>query len=352
MNKPAPAPRLHRPWDQPPAPGTMIEVAAGVFWARLSLPMALDHVNVYALDDGDGWTIIDTGLGTSRGRAEWEALLTGPLAHQPVHRVVVTHHHPDHIGLAGWFQEQGAALVTTRTAWLYARMLLRDIEERPHPETIAFWRAAGMAPNLLAERAAQRPFNFSDTVAPLGLGYQRIADGQQIRMGGREWLIRTGDGHAPEHATFWEIGGNLVIGGDQLLPDISAIVAVHASEPAADPLAEWLDSTADFIPHARDDQLVLPGHKLPFTGLPLRLHQMIAHHDEALARLLIHLEAPRTASQCFVPVFGRELTGNLYGMALVEAVAHLNHLYHQDRITRRSDADGVWWWQRRADGSA
>jgi len=131
-------------------------------WMRLPLPMALDHVNVYALDDGDSWTIIDTGFASKRGRGIWQTLLNGPLAGKPVSRVVVTHHHPDHVGLAGWFIENGAELCMPRTGWLMARMLTLDVQEAPSPEALTFYTRAGMDPSVFARRKEERPFNFAD----------------------------------------------------------------------------------------------------------------------------------------------------------------------------------------------
>ncbi|MFN6978071.1 MAG: MBL fold metallo-hydrolase [Gemmobacter sp.] len=328
-----------------PAPGEAQEVAPGILWMRIPLPMVLDHVNVLALDDGDGWTVIDTGLDTARTRAVWTALEAGLLAGRPVRRLVVTHHHPDHIGLAGWFQDRGAELVTTRTAWLFARMLTLDVQETATAQARAFWRDAGVPAAMQAEKAAERPFNFADVVAPMPVGYTRIRDGQHIRMGGRDWLVRTGDGHAPEQATFWCAGEGLVIGGDQMLPGISANIGVYPTEPGADPLAEWLASIERFAPHARDDQLVLPGHKLPFRGLPARLATMAAEHHAALDRLLAHLAVPRVAADCFAPLFGREVGGGAYMLALVETVAHLNHLWARGRVARARGADGAWHWR-------
>jgi glyoxylase-like metal-dependent hydrolase (beta-lactamase superfamily II) len=312
---------------------------------RLPLPMVLDHVNVYALDDGDGWTVIDTGFSGSKSRAIWEALLDGPLAGKPVARVIVTHHHPDHVGLAGWFIGRGAELLMPRTGWLMARMLTLDVQATYPAETLEFYRLSGMDATELDRRRTERPFNFADCVAPLPLGYTRLVEGGTIVMGGRRWDIRMGDGHAPEHATFWSRDDNLVIGGDQLLPSISANLGVYPTEPGADPVADWLRSCEAFKPVARDDQLVLGGHKLPFTGLPLRLEQMIENHHGALARLLAHLAEPRVAGDCFLPLFKRSIGRSEYGLALVEALAHLNHLHQSGQASRRAGPDGAWLWQ-------
>lgn len=340
---------IRYPFAPPEGEVGAVEVAPGILWLRLPLPMALDHVNIYALDDrpdgGDGWTLIDTGIDSAKTRAIWERLLAGPLQGRPIRRVVVTHHHPDHIGLAGWFQARGAELVTTRTAWLYARMLTLDAQALPVEESLAFWRSAGMDADLLAKRAGERPFNFCDVVAPLPLGFTRIGQGDQITMGGRRWFVRIGHGHAPEHATFWSMDDALILGGDQLLPSISANIGVYPTEPEADPLGEWLHSCRSFQPHAREDHLILPGHKLPFTGLPLRLAQMIENHEGALDRLRDHLTTPRTAADCFSQLFKRQIDASSYGLALVEAVAHLNHLLHLGAVRRERRADGAWLWQ-------
>ena len=336
---------IQTPIETAPAPGEAIEVADGVLWLRVPLPMALDHVNAYALRDaaGEGWTLIDTGLDTRKTRALWEAAMAGPLAGLPVTRLVVTHHHPDHVGLAGWFQQAGAQLWMTRTAWLFARMLTLDEQAVPTSETLAYWQSAGMEPETFARRRAERPFNFADVVHPMPLGFTRLRDGGTIEMGGRTWDIRFGQGHAPDHATFWSRDDALVIGGDQLLATISPNLGVYATEPGADPVAEWLESCAGFRPHARDDQLVLPGHKLPFTGLPARLEQLIANHHGALERLRTHLASgEKTAAECFAPLFKRRIDAGTYGLALVEAVAHLNHLHAIGAVTRRRRADGAW----------
>jgi glyoxylase-like metal-dependent hydrolase (beta-lactamase superfamily II) len=285
------------------------------------------------------------GFDTGKARAIWEAVLSGPLAGRPVRRVLVTHYHPDHVGLAGWFQARGAELWTTRTSWLLARMLVLDEQPLPVAETVAFWTSAGMAPGILAQRLAERPFNFCDVVAPLPLGYRRIAEGDRMRIGGRDWDVRMGDGHAPEHATLWSSDGTLVLGGDQLLPSISPNLGVYASEPEADPVGDWIASCRRLAPFATEGQLVLPGHKLPYAGLPTRMRQLEENHEGALDRLAAHLRVPRTAAECFPPLFLREIGPGEYGLALVEAMAHCLHLWHRGIAVRERREDGAWLWR-------
>ncbi|MDF3415550.1 MBL fold metallo-hydrolase [Sulfitobacter sp. M57] len=339
---------LRYPFDTPPVAGSAaIEVAPGVLWLRMPLPMKLDHVNIYAFDEGDSWTIIDTGFASKKSKEIWAEVLAGPLGGKPVSRVVVTHHHPDHIGLAGWFQtEHGAELVTTRTAWLTARMLTLDEQEVSPEETLAFYRLSGMDPEMLEKRRKDRPFNFCDIVAPLPLGFTRVKQGDCIRFGGRDWDVHMGNGHAPEHATFWSRDDNLVLAGDQILSSISPNVGVYPTEPMADPIGEWLEACERLAPMARADHLVLGGHKLPFTGLPKRMEQLIENHHGALKRLAAYIDRPKSASECFSPLFKRKIGEAEYGLALVEAVAHLSHLYQSGLATRELRAeDGAWVYQ-------
>lgn len=341
---------LRYPWDEPPGEGEAIEIASGVLWMRLPLPMVLDHVNIYALDEGDHWTIVDAGMYSERSVAIWQKLLAGPLGGKPVGRVILTHHHPDHVGMVGWFMRGGkggmdAELLTTRTAWLTSRMLILDVEDKVTPEAQEFWRRAGMDSETYARRSLERPFNFADMAHPLPVGYTRIIQGDVIEAAGRKWDIHIGNGHASEHLTLWSQDDNLVIAGDQILPSISPNIGVHVTEPMADPLADWLEACDRLSGLAREDHLVLGGHKLPFTGLPRRMRQLIENHDGGLRRLLVHLATPRMASECFSPLFKRKVDHAVYGMALAETIAHLNHLLFLDQVTRTMGENGAWMWQ-------
>ena len=336
------------PWTEPPAEGEAIEIAAGVLWMRLPLPMKLDHVNIYAFDDGNSWTLVDTGMSSNKSRRILESLMAGPLGGKPVSRVLVTHHHPDHVGNAGWFQSKhGAELVTSRTAWLFARMLTLDVQETWPEETLAYYRSAGMDPTFFAARQNDRPFNFADTVYPMPLGFTRIKQGDVFRMGGRDWDVHMGNGHAPEHVTLWSRDDNLVITGDQVLSSISPNLGVYATEPEADPVGEWLEACERLATLAKPDHLCLGGHKLPFSRLPLRMRQLIDNHHGALDRLIEFLSEPRTAAQCFEPLYKREIGAGEYGLALVEAVAHCNHLWLEGKVDRERDPNAAWVYTRR-----
>jgi len=323
---------------EPPQGTTALEIAPGIRWLRLPLPWALDHVNAYALEDDDGWTLVDTGIDSPLLRAHWTEALAA-LGPKPVTRVIITHHHPDHIGLAGWFQAQGAELVTSRTAWLYARMLTLDPE--PHPaEVETFLTRAGLDPSQRDTRRA-RAFRFGETVAPLPLGFTRLSEGDRVTAGGRDWVVRIGQGHAPDHLTLW--ARDVVLIGDQVLPRISPNIGVYPTEPEADPLGEYLTSLAAL---ARDagDQLILPGHQRPFYGLGPRIAALQAEHGLALDRLHAHLTPPRRAADCFAPLYRREIGPGELGLALAETLAHLNCLTATGRARRTLGPDGAWLW--------
>lgn len=343
MDRPVEA--LRYPFPEPPAPGSAVELAEGVLWLRLALPFRPDHLNVYAIDDGDAWTLVDTGLDNPACREAWDALLAGPLAGRPVGRVILTHHHPDHVGLVGHFQALGAELWTTRTAWLMARMLTLDRQDRPSAELLDFWRGAGMDGEILAERAATRPFNFADMVRPLPLGYRRIGEGDEIVAGGRRWRVAIGHGHAPEQATLFGIDHDLVLVGDQVLPTISPNLGVYATEPDADPVGEFLESCARLGTLATARHLALPGHGRPFLDLPDRLAALAASAEAGLDRLRGFLAEPRRAADCFPVLYGRRIGAAEYGLALAEALGHLNRLTAAGEAGRRMGSDGAWRWR-------
>jgi len=332
-----------------PEPGALITLAEGVHWLRIPMPGSLNHINVWALDDGAGVALVDTGLSISISREAWDAVFAGPLAGRPVTRVIVTHFHPDHIGLAGWLVERfGVPLWMTRGEWLWARMLTTDVRDSPPPESAAYQRAAGWDEERIAAEAGKGWGRFASVVSPVPLSYVRMQDGDSIRIGARDWRIVIGSGHSPEHACLVDEAGEVMIAGDQVLPRITSNVSLSISEPEADPLCDWLASIAK-LRTLPADLLVLPSHGEPFTGLHARLDALADGHRGRLDALREHIVEPKRAVDCFSVLFGRKIDDGNYGLATGEAMAHLRHLETTGRA-RREVRDGVHWFA--AIGSA
>lgn len=335
---------LTYPFDGVPGSGEAIGVAPGVLWMRLALPMTLNHVNVYAVEDEDGWALVDTGLNTPPTIEAWEALLAGPLGGRPVTRMICTHMHPDHIGLAGWLCERfDAPLLMSRLEYVTARMLIGDTG-RAAPEIGAtFYRAAGWTEEQIG--AWRKSFGrFGQAVAALPDGFQRLEEGQAVTLGGEDWRVVIGEGHSPEHVCLWRLSDDVFLGGDQILPRISSNVSVWPTEPDADPLGDWLRSLAWLRERLPDSLLVLPSHGEPFYGVHARLDALVRGHEVALKRLERTLERPSRAVDGFSALFACPVDDGVLGMATGESLAHLNYLHRNGRIRRERDAAGVDWW--------
>lgn len=327
-----------------PAAGKVREVAPGVLWARLPLPFQLDHVNLYLLADGEGWMVIDTGLKTPASIAAWKALLSGPLAGRPIRRVLCTHMHPDHIGLAGWLCERsGASLLMSRTEYLTGRMLAAEEADDPPQAGEIFYRAAGWSDARIQAWRADYG-GFGKGVSPMPRAYKRLCDDDLLSINGEEWQVVVGAGHSPEHVCLWRRSDDAFIAGDQILPRISSNVSVWPTEPDADPLGDWMDSLTKLRALLPERALILPGHGEPFTGVHARLDALRRGHETALKRLDRTLRKPARVIDAFPAVFGRAVGDAMLGMATGEAQAHLNYLERRGRARRSRDEAGVDWW--------
>jgi len=333
--------------DTTPGLAETIEVAPGIHWLRMPLPFQLNHINLWLLEDGDGYVIIDTGLKLEETRAHWRTLFDrfgiahGGTAGKPVNRLVVTHFHPDHIGLAGWLaQELDTELWISRTEWLMARMLYLDTDASNHNSMTHFFAQHGMD-QALAERMFAGGNTYRKRVAEAPYHHRRLREGDTLAIGGRTWEIIIGTGHAPEHVCLWTADGDILISGDQILPKITPNISVWASEPDASPLEEYLGSFANFgaLP---DDALVLPSHNLPFHGLQRRIAQIVDHHHERLDRLRDGFNGARLSAAEAVPLmFRRDLDDHQMGFAMGECLAHLAYLESAGNMAGRLDSDGI-----------
>jgi glyoxylase-like metal-dependent hydrolase (beta-lactamase superfamily II) len=339
MNASLPA-LLAFPISEPPAPGTAREVAPGLWWLRMPLPFALDHINLWLLADSDGWVQVDCGYGDRATRTLWEEHFATTLGGRALNRVIATHFHPDHFGNAAWLIRRfGCPLTTPQAEFLTAHAVAGEHSGYGTGPTCALFRAHGLAPEHLAAMEA-RGNQYVRGVPELPTSCQRLMGGDELEIGGNRWRAVFGYGHSPEHAALFSESLGVCISGDMLLPRISTNVSVPPIEPEGDPLARFLASLAAFAALPQDT-LVLPSHGLPFVGAAPRVEQLLAHHAARLVELEAAAVRPRTAGELVPVLFRRQLDVQQRFFAMGEAIAHLNHLWHAGRLDRTIAADGT-----------
>ncbi len=340
-------PKLDYPFETGPTPGTgeAVEVAPGVMWLRMPLGGALQFINVWAIADGEGWCVVDTGMQTRDTSQAWRTAFKDALGGKPITRVIVTHLHPDHIGLAGWMTRKfQCRLWMTRLEYLQCRMLVADTGREAPEDGMRFYKAAGWDEDAL-ENYRARFGGFGKAIYQLPDSYRRLNDGDEFDIGGHMWRIVTGNGHSPDHACLYCPELKLLISGDQVLPRISSNVSVFPTEPDADPLTDWMTSCAKVKAAVPDEVLVLPAHNDPFHGLHARLDHLIAGHERSLGRLEKSLAEPKRAVDVFGALFARPIGPELVGMATGESLAHINCLIERGKAVAEADADGVIWYR-------
>jgi len=332
---------LSYPFDNRPNPGELIEVGPGIFWVRMPLPISLNHINLWMLEEQDGWTLVDTGMATEDTKALWEEIFSTHLNSKPVKQVIVTHMHFDHLGLAGWLVEKwGATLCMSRTEYLSSRVIINEIKSDPPEATVAFFRAAGVEESILDEFKV-RFNNRSDFVSPLPSHYKRLTDNQVLQIGSLQWTVIIVEGHSPEHICLHCKSLNIMIAGDQILPRISPNISVRPDEPRANPLHNFLRSCESLKNRLNKDVLILPSHGDPFYGVHLRLQDMINEHKKGLQDLLEFCSQPRSVADVFPILFKSKINiGNMV-IAVGEAVANLNYLVSSKELVVDIGSDGI-----------
>lgn len=334
---------LRYPWETPPKPGEILELMPGVVWVRLALPFQLNHVNIYLLADGDGWTMIDSGFGNEETIAAWTALFAGPLKNFNITRLIVTHSHPDHVGLAGWIVERfDCPLVMSQVEYLQSVYHQnRGTEERKQAQRL-FFRRHGMDENL-TDKLLGRGQDYLKRVSTLPASYRRIAHGDEISIGSRRFKVLTGGGHALDQVMLYCAADKLFLSADQVLSKISPNVSVWAVEPDQNSLGEYLASLASLTTTLPYDALVLPGHGVPFYGLKTRIKQLADHHEERCGMIAVACrEAPKTCAELVPVVFHKyPLDAHQTGFAAGELIAHLNYMVNEGRLVLEPQPDGV-----------
>jgi glyoxylase-like metal-dependent hydrolase (beta-lactamase superfamily II) len=333
---------LRYPWENHPGPDQVVEVMPGVLWVRLKLPFRLNHVNIYLLADGDGWTMVDSGFGNEESIAAWSGLFDGPLAKVRITRLIVTHSHPDHVGLAGWVVERfKCPLFMSQVEYLQSVFFQnRGTEERKQAQRL-FFRRHGMDESL-TDKLLGRGQEYLKRVSVLPPSYRRISHGDEISIGTRRFKVITGGGHALDQVMLYCAADKLFFSADQVLSRISPNVSVWAVEPDQNSLGEYLASLASLTTTLPYDLLVLPGHGVPFYGLKKRIKQLADHHEER-CRLIADAcrESAKTSKELVPVVFHRhDLDAHQMGFAAGELIAHVNYMLVEGRLTSE-EVDGV-----------
>jgi glyoxylase-like metal-dependent hydrolase (beta-lactamase superfamily II) len=335
--------QLKFPWSDHPAAGTTREVAPGVHWLTMPMGGSLAHINLYLLDDGDGWYVVDTGLGNQETSRLWREVFRERLGGKPVKGVFCTHMHPDHIGQAGMITEEFRCPLLMSRAEYYQARAFHGTGPSHHSSWQGrdFYSRAGMPDDYL-ERMRQSFENRANdgfSMPPMPMGYERLRDGDEFIIGGREWDVVVGGGHSPEHVCLHSKSLGVMISGDQILPIITSNVSVHPTEPEANPLMDWMESHDKFL-KTPAETLVLPAHNLPFYGVRERLRQLINHHEDRMLAIEEACVKPQVARDLLPVLFKRRLDPRQMMMALGEAIAHLHLLMHRNRIERTLGEDG------------
>jgi glyoxylase-like metal-dependent hydrolase (beta-lactamase superfamily II) len=325
---------LDYPLADVPEPGTAVTLAPGMLWLRLPVPGSLRHINVWLLDDGDGWTLVDTGMNTPESRELWSGPLLALLDGRPLHRIVCTHHHPDHAGLALFLAERHGARVHMSAGEfaVFGRIRACTEDAAVADSRVAAVEAEGYAVSdelrslIRFERYRRVTSGFPTSIVP-------VADRDVIVAGGREWHVRILAGHTDAQLVLWCKDEGLLISADQVLPRITSNVGIYPERADVDPVRSYLASF-DVLEELPRDTLVLPAHGNPFRGLHARTAELRAHHARTLEQVAAALDEPRTAAQVAKRLFVRPLdTLNGY-LALGETLAHVRCLVNAGAATQ------------------
>ena len=340
--RPAPSPQLQFPHSAPPAPASTIEVAPGILWARLALPFLLDHVNVYFVEDGIGWTLIDTGLGNKATQEAWQAMFDGLLRERPLTRIIATHFHPDHVGSAGFLLRRfDVPLYMSATEYLQSLSIHLDPGALEAEHYRRFYLDHGLDADTTS-RVVTSGHSYLKRTTGLPPTYHRLLAGDVLRIGAREFEVLTGGGHSPEEIMLLCRDEKLFFSADQVLARISPNVSVVAVDPEGDPLGHYQRSLKALRREVAEDVLVLPGHNLPFYGLHTRIGELIKHHHARCDLILRACRtAPRSAAELVPFVFARLLDPHQMGFAFSEVLAHVNYMLRQGTLKPIASADGI-----------
>ncbi|WP_068545449.1 MBL fold metallo-hydrolase [Thalassotalea crassostreae] len=321
-------------------------IGDGIYWFRVPLPFKLDHINLYLIEDGDGWCLIDTGMGTNYSKQYWQDVEHNILDNKPINKIVITHTHPDHVGLASWLQKKhDCPILISQREYDMMAYLFSISGSSPPKYYLDYLLRAGMSPEFTDKVKEERDDGFDKAVDGLPRRCQFIRHEDVIELGDHRFEIIIGSGHSPAHASLYckELG--LLFSGDQVIPEIPSMVTLYPKNPKfkdhrkQNPLGRWLNAL-NGLKQLPSDTLVLPAHSKPFIGLHKRVDEIIENHCKLLNKLLAALTQPRTVSQTLMPIYKRKVKDNIYVMFISELLAHIQFL-EQLTLVKREETETV-----------
>ncbi len=333
------------PFNEYPAEGSVTEVYPNIYWLSTPLPFRLRSINLWLLKDGDGWAIIDCGYQREDVQKQWKQVWESMLGDRPVRQIIVTHFHPDHMGNSGWLSDiWGVKPQMSETEWEFANLAVKDQNTDDLDELAVFYAQHGLDADRI-ERIHQEFILYSKGVS-VPPHYDRLVDGQRTSIDGKQWQVLIGHGHSPEHICLYCDQIGVMISGDQILPEITPNVSVWPCSADENPLQGFIDTMDRFKPILREDTLVLPSHRKPFTGVHTRFDELEHHHHERLGKVMAAIDNGITAADLLRHLFPVELDGHQIVFAMNEALAHLNYLMYEGRLKRTKNNDDIFTWRK------
>jgi glyoxylase-like metal-dependent hydrolase (beta-lactamase superfamily II) len=319
-----------------------VQVVDGIYRLELPMPFELRHVNVYLVRDGEAFTLIDTGLQTDESRQALEAKLDElQVSLKRIRRILITHIHPDHFGLAAELRRRsGAELVIHRLEVALMEPRYARAEDLVHE--VAAWLSKNGVPSKEAEfikSASMAAREFVSVVEPDTL----LEGSERVPVEGGALIVTWTPGHSPGHCCFYWPERRLLFSGDHLLPKISPNIGLHP-QSGADPLTDYLGSL-DRI-RRLEVSLVLPAHGDPFTDHRARIDTIVQHHRERKDALVaLAAGGEHTGWELAGRLFKGVMERNVFQqrLALQETLAHCQSLAQEGRL-RKQVGDGLVRW--------
>lgn len=306
----------------------------GVYRLAIPLPGALsmEHINTWIVDEGDSWSLVDCGYDFSPARQAWQGLERTLFAKKPVNRIVVTHHHVDHSGLAGWLSNRYGAAIYMAEAEFNARcqvFLRQGLWSRE--EGIDFFERAGLTAVEYETVANWLEFNIQGFDRPIGR-YRTLDGLDHLSIGEHAWQVITVRGHSPAHTCLYCENLGVLVAGDNLLPSLAAFVGIEPGDSLAfDPLGRFLSDVKQ-LKELPADTLVLPAHGAPFIGLHNKLEQVEQHYRALLEKVLCACAEPSTVMAITRRFFPERIIQKNPFFTVAKVAAVVNHLLAQRQL--------------------